>query len=281
MNKFSSNISGAIATYGPALSDYSTVYPSVESQSASSMQSNILWRKTLIDVTYEVQEKALIIPEEKVEESVDLPPVNYAAIELLRSWRENDDPEDEEEQKATWDFLKEALDEDRLSYRKLFPEHEVTSEQVGGVNGEHQTYPENVSNQNVVLSPEMQEFLQVLMSWCETDDQERIDTWEYLKQALDEDRPSDRNPFPEEEEKQISNGHNNSQGLEATVSAISVENEPSQGVVLSPEMQEFLEVLRSWREDGDEEDDEEQRATWEYLKKALDEDRLSYRKLFP
>ncbi|HWS84831.1 MAG TPA: TIGR04255 family protein [Ktedonobacteraceae bacterium] len=63
------------------------------------------------------------------------------------------------------------------------------------MNGEHQIYPENESNQNVVLSPEMQEFLQVLRSWCETDDQERIDTWEYLKQALDEDRLSDRKLF--------------------------------------------------------------------------------------
>ena len=40
----------------------------------------------------------------------------------------------------------------------------------------------------------------------------------------------------------------------------------------------LIELLRRWREEGDE---EEQRETWEYLKKALDEDRLSDRKLFP
>ena len=54
-------------------------------------------------------------------QSVKLSAKNQAAIELLRSWRE-DDEYDEEEQKATWEFLKQALDEDRLSDRKLFPE---------------------------------------------------------------------------------------------------------------------------------------------------------------
>lgn len=42
---------------------------------------------------------------------------NQAAIELLKAWREGD----EEEQKDTWSYLKTALDEDRLSDRKLFP----------------------------------------------------------------------------------------------------------------------------------------------------------------
>lgn len=38
------------------------------------------------------------------------------------------------------------------------------------------------------------------------------------------------------------------------------------------------EVLRSWREDGDE---QEQKETGDYLRQALDEDRLSNRELFP
>lgn len=42
---------------------------------------------------------------------------NDAAIQLLRSWREGD----EQEQQETWDYLRKALDEDRLSERKLFP----------------------------------------------------------------------------------------------------------------------------------------------------------------
>jgi hypothetical protein len=45
-------------------------------------------------------------------------PINQAAIDLLRSWREEGD---EAEQRETWEFLQQALDEDRLSDRPLFP----------------------------------------------------------------------------------------------------------------------------------------------------------------
>jgi predicted DNA-binding antitoxin AbrB/MazE fold protein len=38
--------------------------------------------------------------------------VNQAALDLLRSWREDGD---EQEQKETWKFLQSALDADRLS----------------------------------------------------------------------------------------------------------------------------------------------------------------------
>lgn len=41
----------------------------------------------------------------------------------------------------------------------------------------------------------------------------------------------------------------------------------------------LLRLLESWREDSD--DAEEQKETWEYLKRVLDEDRLSDRRLFP
>jgi hypothetical protein len=44
---------------------------------------------------------------------------NQAAIDLLDSWL--DDSEDAAEHQQTWDFLKTALDEDRLSDRSLFP----------------------------------------------------------------------------------------------------------------------------------------------------------------
>lgn len=43
-----------------------------------------------------------------------------AAIRLLRSWREGGE-HDEQEQRETWAYLKKALDENRLSNRKLFP----------------------------------------------------------------------------------------------------------------------------------------------------------------
>ena len=42
---------------------------------------------------------------------------NLALIELLKAWREDD----EQEQRDTWECLKVALDEDRISDRKLFP----------------------------------------------------------------------------------------------------------------------------------------------------------------
>lgn len=45
--------------------------------------------------------------------------------------------------------------------------------------------------------------------------------------------------------------------------------------------QALLDLLTSWIEDDDEESIAEQRETWEYLKRVLDEDRLSDRKLFP
>lgn len=39
--------------------------------------------------------------ENELDQNTALSPINHAAIELLRSWRENDEY-DEEEQKATW-----------------------------------------------------------------------------------------------------------------------------------------------------------------------------------
>jgi len=45
---------------------------------------------------------------------------NQAAIALLRSWQECSE-EEAQEQRETMEYLKRVLDEDRLSYRKLFP----------------------------------------------------------------------------------------------------------------------------------------------------------------
>ena len=45
--------------------------------------------------------------------------LNQPAIDLLDSWAEATE-EERAEQRETWELLKQALDEDRLSYRKLF-----------------------------------------------------------------------------------------------------------------------------------------------------------------
>jgi hypothetical protein len=42
------------------------------------------------------------------------------ALALLQSWDVDESPE-LDEQRETWEYLKQALDEDRLSDRKLFP----------------------------------------------------------------------------------------------------------------------------------------------------------------
>ncbi len=47
---------------------------------------------------------------------------------------------------------------------------------------------------------------------------------------------------------------------------------------LKQKSKELVKLLQSWRED---EDGNEQKETLEYLKKVLDEDRLSDRRLFP
>jgi hypothetical protein len=54
------------------------------------------------------------------------------------------------------------------------------------------------------------------------------------------------------------------------------------GKLVLPDMDvnQALALLQSWNVEESLEQ-EEQRETWEYLKKALDEDRLSDRKLFP
>ncbi len=69
-----------------------------------------------------------------------------------------------------------------------------------------------------------------------------------------------------------------------TAHPIKHQNQPESSSLLQPlnqeQIQKVIDLLDSWC-NVSEEEAEEQRETWEYLKKALDEDRLSYRKLFP
>src|SRR5207237_1227194 len=90
-----------------------------EMQSSSVTPSGFLWRQMLARMAYE---SPLIVSQNELKKN-ELPPSvaqsqkNRALIQLLRSWREGD----EQEQRNTWEYLKQALDEDRLSERKLFP----------------------------------------------------------------------------------------------------------------------------------------------------------------
>ena len=67
-----------------------------------------------------VETPATTDPETKEEQRRLQIEKNRPLIELLRSWRDADE-EERQEQRETWEFLKKALDEDRLSYRKHFP----------------------------------------------------------------------------------------------------------------------------------------------------------------
>jgi len=57
-----------------------------------------------------------------LKESLILPPPgkNQAVLDLLQSWLSED--EDEDEHRETFEFLKNAIDDDRTSNRKLFTE---------------------------------------------------------------------------------------------------------------------------------------------------------------
>jgi hypothetical protein len=90
-----------------------------EAQSSSVTPSGSLWLQTLARLAYESPRAASQreIENEGLPQSATQSQKNRALIQLLRSWREGD----EQEQRSTWEYLKQALDEDRMSERKLFP----------------------------------------------------------------------------------------------------------------------------------------------------------------
>src|SRR5215813_9232794 len=105
-NPFPSNSS---SMYKPLIGNLGyRILSSVEMQSSSITSKGSLWQETLLHIAYKNPPS---VPPRKISnrdesnQSVELPAKNQAAIELLRSWRE-DDEYDEEEQKATWEFLK-------------------------------------------------------------------------------------------------------------------------------------------------------------------------------
>ena len=90
-----------------------------ETQSSSVTPSGSLWLQTLARLAYEPPRTVSQseIKNKELPQSATQSQKNRALIQLLRSWREGD----EQEQRSTWEYLKQALDEDRLSERKLFP----------------------------------------------------------------------------------------------------------------------------------------------------------------
>ena len=90
-----------------------------ETQSSSVTPSGSLWLQTLARLAYQSPHTASQseIENKELPQSAARSQKNSALIQLLKSWREGD----EQEQRSTWEYLKQALDEDRLSERKLFP----------------------------------------------------------------------------------------------------------------------------------------------------------------
>ncbi len=124
---FLSSINNSRAAYEPFISAsaYGTRFSwfsrslEEERQSSSVTQSGLLWLQALARIAYE---NPLTVSQSEIEEkelpqSIAPSQKNAALIQMLRSWREGD----EQEQRNTWEYLKRALDEDRLSERKLFP----------------------------------------------------------------------------------------------------------------------------------------------------------------
>jgi hypothetical protein len=103
--------------YGTPLSMFS--HRLEETQSSSVSSSGFLWLQTLVRIANEnpriVSQSE--IKENELHQNITQSQKDRALVQLLRSWREGD----EQEQRNTWEYLRQALDEDRLSERKLFP----------------------------------------------------------------------------------------------------------------------------------------------------------------
>jgi|SRR5450755_702643 hypothetical protein len=112
------------AAYEPFIGTFGTVTPFSglshslqETQSSSVTPSGSLWLQTLARLAYESPHTASQSENKELSQSAAQSQKSRALIQLLRSWREGD----EQEQRTTWEYLKHAIDEDRLSERKLFP----------------------------------------------------------------------------------------------------------------------------------------------------------------
>jgi len=107
-----------IGAFGTGTPFSALSYSLQERQSSSVTPSGSLWLQTLARLVYEPGTASQSeIENKELPQNAAQSQRNRALIQLLKSWREGD----EQEQRSTWEYLKQALDEDRLSERKLFP----------------------------------------------------------------------------------------------------------------------------------------------------------------
>jgi hypothetical protein len=123
---FLSSITNSRAAYEPFIgaSGYGATFSvfshnQEEMQSSSVTMSGFLWLQTLARMVCENSSTGSQneIKKNELHQSTAHTQRSRALVQLLRSWREGD----EQEQQNTWEYLRQALDEDRLSERKLFP----------------------------------------------------------------------------------------------------------------------------------------------------------------
>ena len=131
----------------------------------------------------------------------------------------------------------------------------------------------------------------LLKSWLEEDDSDepQAETWEHLKRVLDEDRLLPyRKLFPDDQSRSeamstpklnviesLKKSENPSRDFKWQVEVPLIDDAYINLPVCDvPAALEFLRYLR------EEDDADEQRETFSYLQRVLDEDRLSDRKLF-
>lgn len=112
------------AAYEPFAHYKAVGHISVYSPSAMIMQSSSvtltgkLWQQTLADMG---NDSLTVTSHDTLIDQAQRMRKHESLVQLLRSWDEEDEEEDEQERREAWEQLKRALDEDRLSERKLFP----------------------------------------------------------------------------------------------------------------------------------------------------------------
>jgi hypothetical protein len=102
-----------------AMEQFSVSSPSsITGQSSAITPTGKLWQQPLADAG---NGSFTATSHDTLTEEAEHMRRHEALVRLLRSWDEEDEQEDEQERRETWEQLKRALDEDRLSDRKLFP----------------------------------------------------------------------------------------------------------------------------------------------------------------